>query len=149
MTEKNNNNIKKIILDTNFLLLPGQFRFDIFSEIQQIMNHKYKLFIIDKTIDELEKIKSKSSKSKQKDKIAANIALELLKLNDVEEISSENCKGPTVDDFIVELADENTFICTNDKELKFRLLDKGFTIIELMKKSYLRIKRKRKGQNVL
>ena len=149
MTEKNNKNIKKIILDTNFLLLPGQFRFDIFSEIKQIMNNEYKLFIIDKTIDELNKIKSKTSKSKHKDKVAANIALELLELNNVEQISSENCKGPTVDDFIVELSDENTFICTNDKELKFRLLDKGYTIIELMKKSYLRIKRKRTGKNVL
>ena len=143
MTEKNNKNIKKIILDTNFLLLPGQFRFDIFSEIKQIMNYKYEIFIVDKTIDELEKIKSKTNKSKQKDKVAAKIALELLERQNVEHISSECCQGLTVDDLIVELSDENTFICTNDKELKFRLLDKGFTIIELMKKSYLRQRKKK------
>ncbi|MBW2991754.1 hypothetical protein KY345_00870 [Candidatus Woesearchaeota archaeon] len=28
--------MRKIILDTNFLLIPGQFKIDIFSEIRRI-----------------------------------------------------------------------------------------------------------------
>ena len=43
----------KIILDTNFLMIPAQFNVDIFSEIHRICDFKYELYIIDKTIDEL------------------------------------------------------------------------------------------------
>ena len=45
--------MKKIILDTNFLLIPAQFKVDIFDEIDRIMIEKYQLFVLDKTIDEL------------------------------------------------------------------------------------------------
>ena len=140
MDTKKTNNSKKVIIDTNFLLLPGQFKFDIFEEIQKVMNHKYELFIVDMTLEELENIKN--SKAKVKDKVAVNIAKELLEIKKIKKISTRAYDDKSVDDLLVKISDENTIVCTNDKELKKRLLEKGIPIIEFMKKSYLRIKQK-------
>ena len=74
---------KKIILDTNFLLIPAQFKVDIFSEIVRIADFSYELFIIDKTLDELKKI---TETQKVKDRFAANLALQLLKAKNVKRI---------------------------------------------------------------
>ncbi len=51
---------KIIILDTNFLLIPAQFKVDIFSEVERICNFRYQLVIIDKTLEELEDIVSET-----------------------------------------------------------------------------------------
>ena len=55
----------KIILDTNFLLIPPTLKIDIFSEIEKIMGEPYRLYILDMSIDELNNI-SKTQKGKSK-----------------------------------------------------------------------------------
>ena len=47
--------MKKIMLDTNFLLIPFQFKVDIFSEIERICNFNYKLCIFEQSLEELNK----------------------------------------------------------------------------------------------
>ena len=69
--------MKKILLDTNFLLIPSQFKVDIFSELERICIFNYKLYVLDKTVDELKYI---IEKQKGKHKEAAKIGLQLLKL---------------------------------------------------------------------
>ena len=66
----------KVLLDTNFLLIPANFRVDIFSEIDRICDFKYQIVVLDKTIDELNKI---IEKQKGKHKQAAGLGLKLLK----------------------------------------------------------------------
>ena len=66
----------KIIFDTNFLLIPGSFKVDIFSEIKRIIDEPYELFIVDKTYDELNNI-IENQKGKYKE--YASIALKLVK----------------------------------------------------------------------
>ena len=53
---KHNKKIKKILLDTNFLLIPYQFKIDIFTQIDKISMFKYGIFALDKTLEELKKI---------------------------------------------------------------------------------------------
>ncbi len=120
----------KIIIDTNFLLIPIQFRVDIFSEIERIMSLPYELFILDKTIMELNKI---IAEQKGKDKEAAKLALQLIK-GKVNLIKTE--KG-LVDDLIVELVDKDTFVCTQDMILKKRIKAKGAKLIIMKQKQYL------------
>ena len=48
--------MKTVLLDTNFLLIPAQFKVDIFSEIDRICTFQYEIAVLDKTIDELNKI---------------------------------------------------------------------------------------------
>ena len=128
--------IKKIILDTNFLLVPGQFHIDIFSEIENIMHYNYELYIIDKTIDELKKI---VKNAKQVDKSAAKIALKLLEQKNIQIISTKNKEYKIVDDYILEIVTKDYFVATIDKELKKKLLSKGVKIIETKQKKYIKI----------
>ena len=107
----------RIILDTNFLLIPSQFKVDIFSEIQRVMEEKYKLYVLDKTVDELNKI-IKSPKEKQRNKLAASIALQLIKVKGVTIIKT---KAGNVDDLLVEKIKKEDIVATQDKELKRRL----------------------------
>ncbi len=118
--------MKRIFLDTNFLLIPFVYKVDIFSEIKRIMDEPYKICILDMTIDELNKIIAEQS---GKDKEAAKMALQLIeKMNiTIIEVKEQNLymnlnsKEPIVDDILVKLADENTIIATQDKLLKKRL----------------------------
>lgn len=125
--------MKKIILDTNFLLIPGQFKIDIFTEIRCLVDFQYRFFIIDKTIDELNKI-IEDKNTKVKDREYAKIGLELIKLNKIGKIKSDK---KYVDDAIVEKADKDSVVATSDKELKKRLKKKGVKIIFLKKKQVL------------
>ena len=61
--------VRKIILDTNFLLIPVQFGVDIFSEFDRICNFKYELVVVPETVTELEGIIN--GKGSKKDKMAA------------------------------------------------------------------------------
>ena len=125
--------MKKVILDTNFLLIPGLFKIDVFEEIKKIMNGTYDLFIIDGTIAELNKIVDTKG-VKSKDKLNAKIGLELIRLKKVKKIHSNE---RNVDDAIVDKADKDTIVATSDRELKRRLRKKNIGLISLRKKQYL------------
>ena len=123
---------KKIILDTNFLLIPQQFKIDIFSEIKRIADFKYDLYIVDKTIDELKKIID--SRQKQKNKLAAKIALQLIKKYKIKKIKTQE---NNVDNAILKTANKNYLVATQDKLLKSKLKKKSIPLIVLRQKSYL------------
>ena len=90
--------MKKILLDTNFLLIPHQFRVDIFTQIDRIVTFRYKFFILDKTLEELKKI---VEEQKGKDKDAARIALKLIAIKNVGVIETEGNKK--TDDIIEDI----------------------------------------------
>lgn len=110
-----------IILDTNFLLIIPQFKIDIFRELEKICNFKYKISILDKTLEEL--------KNKQYEKLIKEI-IKKKKINLVK------TKGNNVDNILASIKDKNTIIATNDKKLKKRLKT---PIIILKQKKYLQL----------
>ena len=124
---------KKVILDTNFLLIPGQFRVDIFTEIGRIMQEQYVLYIIDKSLKELNNI---VITGKQKDRFAAKLALALAIQKNLKTLHSFGSKK-SVDDIIVSKADKDTIVATQDKALRERLKEKGAKIIGLRQQKYL------------
>ena len=121
--------MKKILLDTNFLLIPFQFNVDIFAEIHRIMHEKYEIYTLDKVVDELKTIIN-DKKQKQKDKKAAKLGLQLLKAKKVKILKTE--KG-FADDIIADL--EGYIIATQDMALKRRL--KGKKIVLRQKKQLI------------
>lgn len=121
--------VKKILIDTNFLMIPEQFKIDIFKEIDRIIDEKYQIIVVDKTVEELEKL---IKGNKEKEKRAARIALQLIKKYKIKVI---NTQGDNVDDIIVKLKDNDTIVATQDKELRKRL--KGDVIV-LRQKKYLK-----------
>ena len=129
--------MKKIIIDTNFLMIPYKFRVDIFSEFRRICNFNYNLFIYGQTIDELNGIVEKQSGD---DKRAAKFALNLIKIKQISIIKSENKDLDSyVDALILGNSDENTVIATQDIGLKKRLLEKAISVIILRQKKYLEL----------
>jgi hypothetical protein len=128
--------MKKILLDTNFLLVPIQLRLDIFSEIYNICDFKHKLFILDKTIEELKNI---AEKQRGKNKEAAKFALKLIKLKGIGIIkATEKSKKSTADELMLKKANKNEFIvATQDKNLKKQLKAKGIPVIIVRQKKRL------------
>ena len=122
--------MKKIILDTNFLLIPIQFKVDIFSEVDKICLFAYKLYIVDKTVDELNDIMEKGN---AKDKLAAKIGLQLLKKKKVGVLKTKEGK---VDDLILDALGEG-ILATQDSLLRKRALNRGNKVIFLRAKKYL------------
>ena len=122
--------MKKILLDTNFLLIPWQFKVDIFTHIDKISAFKYELFILDKTLDELKKI---VEEQKGKDKDAAKVALKLIALKNIRIIKTKSSEK--TDELILKIASKDDFIvATQDKELRYRLKQKNVPIMLLRQK---------------
>ncbi|KCZ70924.1 PilT domain protein [Candidatus Methanoperedens nitroreducens] len=119
----------KVIIDTNGLMIPGQFGVDIFSELERLGFNT--CLVPSASIKELEKIYARAH---GRDRIAAQIALSLVDRCTIIEKS-----GP-VDDIIIDMAiDTDAAVLTNDIELKKRLCSKGVTIIHLRGKTHLSI----------
>lgn len=126
--------MKKILLDTNFLLIPGQFKVDIFSELDRICDFSFEIAVLDRTIEEL---KSIYEKQKGKDKRAAKLALGLLDAKKLAIIKTDD-KEKSTDGAILDIAKAKGFIvATQDMELKKRLKESGVRCVYLRQKSYL------------
>lgn len=122
--------MKKVLLDTNFLMACGQFKVDIFAQIDKISTFRYEIFILDKTLEELNKI---IEEQKGKDKDAAKIALKLVAIKNIKTIKTEGCEK--TDDIILDLAYKKDFIvATQDRALKSRLKEKSVPMVVLRQK---------------
>jgi len=131
--------MKKIIIDTNFLVSAIRFKIDLFSELQRICDFKYTICIVEGIIDELEKL---AETGKPKDKIAARISLEIIKNKKINIIKtpSKNKRVKNVDLLILNLIKEGNFIvATQDKELKREIRKKEVSLIVLRQKRYLKL----------
>ena len=125
----------KIILDTNFLLIPGELGIDIFSEIQRIMDEPYEICVLDKTLEELQAI---ISRSKGKDSFNAKLGFIMVKQKSLKTIKSS--AHDYTDKAITEFArkqPDKVIVATQDKELKKALQKIPVRIIVLKQKKYL------------
>ena len=128
--------MKKVILDTNFLLIPFTHKVDIFTCLKDIMTDKYNIYIIDKTIKELVNIQETQ---KGKNSSAAKFALMLVKKKRPKLIKTGN-NDTIVDDEIINLAKKDEIIvATQDKALKDKLKLLNTQIIVLRQKTHLKI----------
>lgn len=119
--------VKKIILDTNFLIYCVKYKILIEKELDRVIISNYKIYIIDKTLDELKKLTEDN-----KTKLQAKIALEICKSFSIIHTS----KDKLVDSLIKDHIDSETIVATNDKELKSSL---KCPVIVVRKKQYLEL----------
>ena len=118
----------KILLDTNFLLIPGKYKVDVFRELQNFGKPEFHTLSL--VVSELEKL----SKGKGKDAGNAKLGLQLLKKNRVKIIPAS---GNTDSEIERIAAEEDYIVCTQDKELIERLRREGVQIINLRQKRTL------------
>lgn len=123
----------KIIVDSNFLMIPPQFHLDIFSELKRVLNRNIKVIIISPVYDELKKI---SLIDIQKYRKQAKLTLKLIESFEIMNVKPD--KDETVDDLIVRLAKEwNCPVATNDRKLKQKLRAINVPIIYLRQRTHL------------
>ena len=136
--------MKQVVVDTNMLLVPGQFQVDIFTELERVMDETYEIVILDSTLKELDKL----SQGKGDDARAARLGKMLVQHNqkrDFAAAANSQCKGLKIvqgssdyaDDAIVAIAEDDTIVATNDGGLKRRLLERGVRVIYLKQDTYL------------
>lgn len=123
--------MKKIILDTNFLMILGQFKIDIISEIDSLLDEPHEIFITPSVRKELERLAERKSKD------GGNAVL-ALRLIENKKIKMMDVRG-SVDDSLVKAADKDWIVGTNDIELRKRLKNKGIKTIYLRAKKHLAI----------
>jgi len=112
---------KQIIIDTNALIAIGEFKIDIFSELQRICDFPYKINIILGTLEELNRIHQEAD---GKYKAAAKLALDIIKKKNIAIIEEEGY----VDDVLVKYSKKGNIVLTQDLALKKRLTKPYLTI---------------------
>jgi rRNA-processing protein FCF1 len=118
---------REVIIDTNGLMIPGQFGIDIFMELKRLGFDSY--VVPRASVRELEKI---STHGRGRDRTAAKIAISLMERCTIVE------KEGFADDVIMDLAaSTEDAVLTNDIKLKKRLCSKGVTIVQLREKTHL------------
>jgi rRNA-processing protein FCF1 len=114
----------KIILDTNFVVIPFQFHVDIYEEIARIVDEAYELVFPKICLRELARLNF------------GKAALQLMKKKNVKIVEIPLAK--TIDDSIISYAKENGgIVATLDAELKKKARKMLVTVITLRQKKYL------------
>jgi rRNA-processing protein FCF1 len=124
----------KVILDSNFLFVPFQFKVDIFGELERLFG-KVEPVVLSTTVEELRQLKAKKS-PKLRSQINAAIKL----IEKCQSAVIEKRRDESFDDIILRTAKEwNCPVCTNDANLRKRLREAGVTVVFLRQKSHLEI----------
>ena len=139
-----------VIIDSNFVLLPYQFKVDYLTEIRLLLQGELKFIIFQQVLNELEAKKRREVKSTKFGRLL-NAGLSYLekKKNNFNIKFSENIKqeNETTDDFLLrrgcDLKNESryVFLATNDSDLRRRARKLGLNTIFLRQKRYLSVER--------
>ena len=125
----------KIILDSNFLLVPAQLKIDVFEGLMNLLNRNYESIVLSTTIDELRSLMTKGSPKLRKQ---AEMALKLAEKCDL--INVDRRRGETNDDVIIRVAKQmKCLVATNDSELKKRLRNISAPVVYVRQKSRLEL----------
>jgi uncharacterized protein len=125
----------KIILDSNALFVPLEFKIDIETELERILKRHFELILISPVKRELETLAKTGTPKMRKN---ASFALQL----------AEKCKYVKVEEKPNELTDDAILhvaqawkapVFTNDKALKAKLKDIRVPVVYVREKSRLEI----------
>ncbi|MBS7641038.1 MAG: hypothetical protein QXN24_04250 [Candidatus Bathyarchaeia archaeon] len=126
--------MQRVILDTNFLLLPLQFKIDIFAEIERLIG-KFEPIVLSTTLNELKKLVGSRSVKISRLALSAMEIVKKCRIIEVDVKPEEN-----YDDVILRIAKENNYVvATNDRLLRRKLRKAGITTIFLRQRAYLDI----------
>ncbi|MBI4017888.1 MAG: DNA-binding protein [Candidatus Aenigmarchaeota archaeon] len=122
----------RVLLDANFLMIPGQFGVDIFTELERVLQGKHELITLDSVVQELKGL----SKGRTKDARAASMALQLIEKKGVRVLHEEG----QADEAIVTAAIKgNAIVATQDRTLQDALHKRGVALVTLKGKNRLEL----------
>ncbi len=124
----------KVILDSNFLMIPFQFNLDVFQEIEYLLQKKVDFIVPSAVKSELTGISARGGEGAAE----ASLALQLASRCRVVEVTLN--AGETVDDAILKASQKlGAVVATTDIALKKRLRDINVPVVYLRDKSKLEV----------
>ena len=125
----------KILLDTNFLLLPFTLKIDIFSQFRAL-DPRASFFVLDRTMQELSYLLQKGT---GKNKAAAKMAQELVERFKIKVIQTEE-RFKNVDQVLVDSAAKYSLsVATQDRALQLQLKKEHIPVYRLRQKKYVQV----------
>ena len=124
----------RVLLDSNFLMIPLELHIDVFEEIQNLLGKRVEFILIKPVFDELRTLSMGSPKVGRQAAYALKLGNRCTIMN-VEKKGSES-----TDDAIARVAeDTGTIVATTDLELKTRLRNINVPVIYLRERSRLEV----------
>ncbi len=145
-----NKEINVVVLDSNFILLPYQFKIDYLNDIYLNLEGKTRFYIFKQSLDEIEaKIRRepKTRKLKRQYKGGMKYLDKNEKVYPIYFINEVKSKNETTDEFLLKWCIEfkkeyrKVYLATNDSELRKKAKNSNVNIIFLRQKKYLVIER--------
>ena len=121
----------RILVDTNFLLIPVRFKVDIFTGSSDAVNDLTEFYVSSMVLDEIQRLKEKAKPSFVKElSLAETFAGQCTLIEDPSD--------GEVDDSLVSLASrEGMVLGTIDSELRQKARAAGVKVIYLRQRNYL------------
>jgi len=114
--------MKRILLDTNFFMVPFQLHINIFSELERVVDEQFELFTLTPLKGELETI---ARSGKGKDKSAAQLATQIAR--GVKSVETDKKGDAAILDYAK--TNKDVIVATNDSDLRKRLKAAGVRTI--------------------
>ena len=143
-------NINIIIIDSNFILLPFQFKIDYLNDIYLKLEGKTRFYVFKQILDELNAKIIRETKARKFNRQLKG-GMNYLEKNEkvypiyfIDEIKNDN---ETTDEFLlkwcIRLKKEyrHVFLATNDSELRKKAKNSNVNVIFLRQKKYISIER--------
>ena len=120
--------MKRIVLDTNFIMYCLEFKIDIKRELGRICDFNYEVCILSASLKELEKLIKEGEYFERKQ---ADLAMQFIRKSALKVLPLEGY----ADELLAGLDKEN-IIATQDFRLRKKLKEKGFKTIVIRQKSH-------------
>lgn len=145
-----NSNSSVVVIDSNFILLPYQFKIDYFSKIRFMLEGPLRFIIFQQVLNELESKKRREPKSINFSRFLESGLLYLetnkskYNIDILKDIKKEN---ENTDDFLlrklIDLKNQgnSVYLATNDSELRKKVKMQHINTIFLRQKKYLSVER--------
>ncbi|MFX1340982.1 MAG: PIN domain-containing protein [Promethearchaeota archaeon] len=146
--QKKDNNI--VVFDSNFILLPYQFKIDYLNDIYLDLEGKTRFYIFKQSLDEIEaKIRREPKTRKLRRQYKGGMAYldkneKVYPIYFINEIKDQN---ETTDEFLLRWCKKfkkeykRVFLATNDSELRKKAKSSNINLIFLRQEKYLLIER--------
>lgn len=114
--------MKTVLADTNFLIDCAKNKIDMHTELTRILHTSFEVAVLDRTLEELDTVVARGGKEGTAAKLARTILM-------TKKVNILATSGGHVDKLLLDRADENHIIATNDAELKRKLKKKKCDVI--------------------
>jgi rRNA-processing protein FCF1 len=119
--------MKCALLDTNFLMIPGKFKVDVFSELSRL---GYEPVVLSCVMSEVNKIASGGGRAGEQARVARAVL-------DVRKPKMVAARGPADAALIKHAIAHNCAIATNDAALIAHAKKKGVAVLRLRQKKFV------------